>query len=196
MDQKQIKEKYMEIMRTEVWPGSEHMQKYAEKEYGYGVELSNGDIYVIDKPSIKKDFCFGFGMYGGDPTNDQERAEGVAQVARTSEDYFIKENLKQIDEQIEYLRDSRYEAYKYVHYSGRESGSKLKTYSFCHYWDNPENDPARWSRLKDVEKLTEEDIEALIAGYEAVREAFTKRLHTYLKRYGLSKLNVWTYLRD
>lgn len=25
---------------------------------------------------------------------------------------------------------------------------------------------------------------------------FEKRLKTYLKRYGTSKLNIWTYLRD
>ena len=28
------------------------------------------------------------------------------------------------------------------------------------------------------------------------KENFEKRLHTYLKRYGLSKLHTWTYLVD
>lgn len=39
-------------------------------------------------------------------------------------------------------------------------------------------------------------LDALIKGYEVVKEQFIKRLNTYLKRYGLTKLNVWTYLSD
>ena len=31
---------------------------------------------------------------------------------------------------------------------------------------------------------------------EEVEKKFMKRLNTYLKRYGLEKLNVWTYCRD
>ena len=66
----------------------------------------------------------------------------------------------------------------------------------CYSWDNPDNQPYRWERLNDVKKLTREEIYSLIKGYEEVRQMFTKRLKTYLKKYGLSKLNVWTYLRD
>ena len=31
---------------------------------------------------------------------------------------------------------------------------------------------------------------------EEVSKKFAKRLNTYLKKYGLEKLNVWTYCRD
>ena len=34
------------------------------------------------------------------------------------------------------------------------------------------------------------------ASDEEVKKAFIKRLNTYLKKYGLSKLHTWTYLVD
>lgn len=194
--QKEIKSRYMDIIRTDVWADSERMQKYAEKQFYVGVELANGDLYVIDKPNIKKDFCFGYGMYGSDMNNDYERAAKMMNHAQTSEDYFIKENLDEFNHRIETLKDERYEAYKYLHYCGQPIGSKLKGYTVCHVCDNPEYEPGRWSNLREVEKLTNDERAALINGFEQAKEMFTKRLHTYLKRYGLSKLNTWTYLRD
>lgn len=194
--QKEIKSRYMDIICNEVWVGNESMQKYAEKQFYVGVELANEDLYVIDKPSIQKDFCFGYGMYGCDWNNDYDRAAKVANHARTNEDYFIQENLSEFNRKIEILKDSRYVAYKYIAYTGQESGSKLKAYTTCHSWEDPEEEPWKWSNLKDVELMTEDEINAIVNGYEQAKTMFTKRLNTYLKRYGLSKLNVWTYLRD
>ena len=195
MTQKEIKEKYMDIIRTEVFPDSPRMQKFMEQQFYYGVELADGDIYVIDKPSIKKDFCFGFGYCGADLSGDQDRADKAAQNAKENDSYFFSENLRYIDCCLEKLTSPAYEGYKYCNYSGRHQ-SKLKTYTMCYSWENPENEPFRWERLKDVKKLTREEIAALAEGYEKVRQMFIKRLKTYLKKYGLSKLNVWTYLRD
>lgn len=36
----------------------------------------------------------------------------------------------------------------------------------------------------------------LIAGYEEVKTEFIKRLNSYLKRYGMSKVETWSYLMD
>ena len=63
MTQKELKEMYMSIIKTEVWE-DEHMQNFAKKKCAYVVQFSNGDITDIEKPSIKKDFCFGTGSYG------------------------------------------------------------------------------------------------------------------------------------
>ena len=54
MNQKELKEKYMNIIKTEVWQNDEHMQEFARKECEYVVELSNGNIIDIDKPRIEK----------------------------------------------------------------------------------------------------------------------------------------------
>lgn len=197
--QSELRGRYMAIICTEVWPGSTSMQKYMDKNFNYAVELENDDIYVIDKPSIKKDFCFGYGYCGMSTLEDDRRAARVAEHARTSEDYFIEENLKEINDRIKRLeeaKEGKYVGYKYCNYTGQPNGSKLKAYTLCYSWEGPEDEPYKWERLTDVEKLTEKEIDALIHGYEIVKSEFTKRLNTYLKRYGLSKLNVWTYLRD
>ena len=60
-NQKELKEKYMNIIKTEVWQNSERMQEYARKECEYVVELSNGNIIDIEKPRIEKKFLFRYG---------------------------------------------------------------------------------------------------------------------------------------
>lgn len=197
--QKELKEKYMDIIREEVWPGSEHMQEYARKNCAYVVELTNGNLIEIEKPRIQTSFCFGMGMYGTYTDEDFERAESCAETARTNEEYFVLENLKQITDKIDDLKEGlagKHECYTFTAYNGQPETSQLKGYNVVRIADNPEYDPGRWSNLKDVQKLENGDIQRIIDGLEVVKERFTKRLHTYLKRYGLSKLNVWTYCRD
>ena len=197
--QKELKEKYMNIIKTEVWQDSERMQEYARKECEYVVELSNGNIIDIEKPRIEKNFCFGMGMYATYTQEEFEAAEDLAENARTNVEYFINENMKQITEKIGYLKealDGKKEVYTYVQYSGQPEDSDLVAYNSVRICDNPEYAPLRWSNLQSVKKLTNEDIQAIIDGLEEVAKKFMKRLNTYLKRYGLEKLNVWTYCRD
>ena len=197
--QKELKEKYMNIIRTEVWQDSERMQEYARKKCEYVVELSNGNIIDIEKPRIKKDFCFGMGMYATYTDEEFEAAEDLAENARTNVEYFINENMKQITGKLDALKEAlenKREVYTFVHYSGQPEDSDLVAYNSVRICDNPEYAPFSWSNLQAVKKLSSEDIQAIIDGLEEVANKFMKRLNTYLKRYGLEKLNVWTYCRD
>ena len=81
--QKELKDLYMEIVKAEVWPKSPKMQEFARKQAGYIIELSNGKIICVDKPSIKKDFCFGYGMYLRSTDEEEDRAFSMAQKAET-----------------------------------------------------------------------------------------------------------------
>lgn len=58
--QKELKQKYADILAADVWHDDQEMIDFCLKEAGYIVELVNGDIIVIKKPKIKKDFCFGY----------------------------------------------------------------------------------------------------------------------------------------
>lgn len=197
--QKELKEKYMDIIKREVWKNDEHMQEYARKECTYVVELSNGNIIDIDKPRIKTNFCFGMGMYATYTDEEFERTEELADNARKNVSYFISENMKQITEKINCLKEAlenKREVYTYVHYSGQPENSELVTYNFVRICDNPEYAPYRYKNLKAVRKLSNDDIQLIIDGLEEVAKKFMKRLNTYLKKYGLEKLNVWTYCRD
>ena len=197
--QKELKEKYMTIIKKEVWPTSERMQEYARKECEYVVEFSNGNIIDIEKPTIQKNFCFGFGMYATYTDEELQRAEGMADKAKTDVNYFISENMKPILEKIEALKkclEGKKECYTYIHYSGQPATSDLMTYTTTYVQDNPEWNPGRWKNLESLKKLSSDDIQLIIDGLEEVANKFLKRLNTYLKKYGLEKLNVWTYCRD
>ena len=107
--------------------------------------------------------------------------------------------MKQLTDNIAVLEEAlagEKEVYTFVRYSGAPDTSSLMGWKVCKIWDNPENEPWQWSNLRTVRKLGNDDIQRIIVGYEEVGKRFRKRLQTYLKRYGLSKLNVWTYLRD
>lgn len=194
--QKELKEKYMNIICAEVWKDSKHMQDYARKECAYVVELENGDITTIDKPRIEKNFCFGAGMYATASEEEMNRAEDMVAKSQTDFEYFRKENMKDIDEIIEKLQDKSYKTYKFICYYGQKTGSKLKDFSVCRLCDSPEYNPGRWSRNTDLEELTEDERKSLIAGYEEVKKQFNKRINTYLKKYGLSKVHAWSYICD
>ena len=81
-------------------------------------------------------------------------------------------------------------AYKGIAYIGQPEDSKLK--AICFYWAGNEDDP----KTKGLVKLTDGEVQAMINGYEENKKLFKKRLDRYLKRYGLSKINAWSYLRD
>lgn len=198
-NQKELKEAYMKVIREEVWIDDRHMQEFARKECAYVVELSNGNIISLEKPKIQKDFCFGMGMYATYTQEEFERAEGLAEKARTSVNYFIQKNMEQVTDKIKYLKEClkrEKECYTFTQYSGQPDKSILKSYNTVRICDNPEYCFGRWSSCKDIEKLDNDNIQAIINGLEEVGKVFMKRLNTYLKKYGLEKLNVWTYCRD
>ena len=155
-------------------------KEYLMKEAYWLVELTDGTIFVYGKPSINTRFCFGENGYDCDVANK------AANEARTNEDLFRKENLSGIDKNIELLRD------------GPKDGRILwvaTTHGIADYL----NEGYEWDR-ELVNGTTmipdEENRKRLLEGYEIVRERFAKRIETYLKRFGLSKVRAWTYWVD
>lgn len=183
-DQKTLKEVY----RTELekyWDS--HMVNYLMKSFSYIVELNNGEILEIDKPDIKKDFCFGHGLYGVSTEEEYQGAAAMVKKAENDTNYFISKNMEPLNNWIRDLQDDSYQIYIRTHYIKQPEDCKLVAIEFKKPWDQiPE----------DYRLLTPEEINLIIEGYEEVKKAFTKRLNTYLKRYGLTKVNAWTYLVD
>lgn len=195
--QKELKEKYNDILK-EVWQ-DEHMQKYCSKKCDWIIELSDGNMVVVDKPAIQKDFCFGMGMYATYTDEEMDIAESLADKARNDVQYFKDCNLQQFTNKIKELNDAKSgkkECYSFVAYSGQSAESPLVSYNVVNIGDNPKYSPYRWDSLKAVKRLSDSDLDALIVGLEEATKRFEKRLNTYLKKYGLSALNVWTYCRD
>ena len=196
--QKELKQRYAEILAADVWHNDQSMVDFCVKEAGYIVELENGDILAITKPRIQKDFCFGYSDSRYD-TEDYDRANAMAAHASSSTDYFLAENLREIDNAIKLLENNGFEEYTDgfktrrvvyrvgIPYSRQPENSKLKSLFTLPWHDE---------RSQKYPELSVNDRLRVIEGYKAVRAAFEKRLNTYLKRYGLSKVNSWSYWRD
>lgn len=185
MDKKTLLAEYEKNIRK-VW-SSEKMVDYCLKKVGTLVELDGGDIAEIEKPHIETSFCFGYGYCGVSTEEDRNRASRCANVARTQIEYFIEENLKPLKSWLETLKDQSERIYKFPKYMGLDENDALKEFSVIPYYRQPSD---------NMKEISENERKALISGYEEVIKAFTKRLNTYAKKYGTSKLKVWTYLSD
>ena len=186
-EEKVLKQAYIDEVVAESF--GESMRKYFEKKIDRVVELHDGRMIAIEKPSIQTKFCFGYHDSRYD-TDDYDRANGMANHAQKSEEYFIKENMDAFEgEAKRFTHPKRSEMIKsMVQYTGSPKNSRICClHSLDRYCDIP-NETDR--------DITAEDFEAVRKAYEATGNDFRKRLGTYLKRYGLSKVQSWTYWKD
>ena len=178
----EIRKEY-EAEQIKRWKGNRHMVDYCVNKAQVVVKTSKGYLIAIEKPSIKKNFCFGENGY------DYNEKQEMAQHARTSVDYFMEENLADIEKTIKELKGENKVAYA----QRFNENTNIRHLAILYPWwllSFP------WKYEADngnLDELTEEDRQLLIQAYEQVKVAFVKRLNTYLKRYGLSKVRAWTY---
>lgn len=198
MTQKELKAIYTEELKK-AWDDVK-MVRWCANNTAYIVE-HDGHYYGIEKPRIEKGFCFGYGMYGITNDEEEENAENMRETAKTSEEYFKAENLKEINRKIQQLENiaeemglnwakgSRpiYMIETAEKYYSQKNGCKLRGFSIVNTFDRCGGS----NICEDVEL-----VEKLIEGYKQVKADFEKRIDTYLKKYGLSKVNSWTYLVD
>lgn len=163
----------------EEWAKGQRDSDYIMKAYESAVKLADG-IVLFDRPKIETKFCF------RDEGPDYEFYKECCANKDVLRDYFIRENMDQqrIAEPVEgkdmyivrYYDDNR-EGREYVH--------------FCRW---PEDLNLR--REDTFRKATDEERRTYLAELGRVRKAFRKRLDTYLKKYGVSKLHIWSYWAD
>lgn len=197
--QKELKAEYTEQLKK-AWD-SPAMVKFCANEAGYIIEYNN-KLYSIEKPAIHTRFCFGYGFCGVSDEEEEAAANAMARKAESDVDYFKAENLRGIDETIKQLEEiademghnwaegshPRYMIKTGAHYSGQTPDCKLEYFKI--------EDTFSALYRGGVLCYDVEFVRALIAGYQEVKKAFEKRLNTYLKRYGLSKVESWSYLSD
>lgn len=147
------------------------------------IRLSNGKIVEIEKPKMQTNFCFGYGWV--DPNGEEEdAADKMAEYAKKSQEYFIKKNLEQVDKLIERANNAGYKGYLW------SSGNLIYSVSFM-------DEYRRMTAFNGKgEELTEEDKTTYINALKDCKARFEKRLQSYLKRYGMSKIRTWSYVID
>jgi hypothetical protein len=170
-----------------VWKNDKKMVDFCMKSISGIVKLEDGGYYCFEKHSINTHFCFGYGQNGISTEEDYNDALAAKKNA-SEKDYFFQENLSIFDD-LENL----------IKYDG-------KVYSINRYSDNNANlrnltsdeEEKKWGKIHGtiVSELTPIDRLNLKIELKIQKEKFNKRLETYWKKYGSSKLKTWTYLVD
>ena len=144
------------------------------KKHSVGAVKLNDGYYVMSKESIETKLCF------ADEGPDYDFYRELMRDEKKLERYFVSKNLSGIDRQIELLEGVELLMIHGPYRDGRMSFGR-KDYGYG---------------SKDSVDMTKEQRTELAKAYRWKRAEFEKRLQTYLKRYGISKLHTWTYWRD
>lgn len=194
-----------------VYPKNAGMIKYCIGKTAGVVALKNNRYFTIEKKKIEKDFCFGYSLSRYD-SEDYDRANAAARHASKSTEYFVRQNMKAFTDVFECLDNSGYRNYMpvlYEHYYPEYGCPNLCALSFRRvgYILDDCGGSANLEEIKGTEKqehnggrkyyiLTDEEKEIVRAAYKEAAAQHEKKVLAYLKRYGLSKVNTWTYWRD
>lgn len=169
------------------------------KGRSFFVELADGFVLRIEKPSIQTRFCCGEDDrgQGGDGLGTMAYAHKVLEGKRT-EHGFKAANLDPFDETM-------------VHLVGRKAWRCAKKPSKAQSWRGdfvPSlmrgaysdrsivyfGNAANVGQSEEVVRMMgDEDMRRMRRGYMAVRRDFQRRLNAYWKRFGASKVHTWTY---
>lgn len=201
--QKELSDIYRENLDKYVWEGDKHMTDFCVKGVEWFVELPNGMIIPIDKKSIETRFCFGYSTCGQGA--EYEDANESADNARKSVTHFIRENMAYYDDLIEWLSDENKRhtnpPFLRVEYWSLAPNSIFRSITSSYnygeaekYWYKQGEWVLNGNNIDYVPTFKELDL--IIDGLKIARQMHLKKVMAYLKRYGLSKINVWTYWVD
>lgn len=159
--------------------GCDNFYKGYYKDYKIGAVKINGGFVLIDKPRIENQFCW------ADEGPQYEHYKEVHSSDENLKRYFLAQNLKDFDHQIDMLLDCHD-----IYLTQPDKNGRVEYYKIDHYWGNGEK------RNETDKKITLEQSQEIIEALRWGKAQFEKRLQTYLKRYGTSKLHTWTYWAD
>ena len=187
---------------TEIWKRSPKMVDYDMKSTTAACELSNGMILTTNKQPIEKRFCFGYSDCGQGP--DFSEAIRAEQNAK-SEEYFVRENLRRFTDRLNLFDDRNvYPVLRLKYYEQNET-NPLRELSFVSLSDllgRMEYDEYKpgatvtdaWGNYNYIP--TTDDMKRIRTMYEEAKAAHEKKVRSYLKRYGTTKVRTWTYWLD
>lgn len=157
---------------------SEYAEKRGDPEYyksrfATGIRFPEG-VYLFQKPRIENDFCF------SDEGPQYEYYKELCNNKKLLEEHFIAHNMEQVREP--------------------EEGETM--YIIKDSWSTDGRVFIRWANYpysandQIVREATEREQQEYRLQLRAVRAEFGKRVDKYLKRFGTSKLNIWSYWAD
>ena len=158
---------------------SEYAEKRGDPEYyksrfSTGIRFPEG-VYLFQKPRIENDFCF------RDEGPEYDYYKELCNNKKLLEEHFIAHNMEQV----------------------REPKEGEKMYIIKDSWSTDGRVYIRWADYpfgaandQIVREATEREEQEYRLQLRAVRAEFGKRIDKYLKRFGTSKLQIWSYWAD
>ena len=192
--QNELKVKYEEACK-DVWGKDTKMVDYEMKNIVCLIPICDGkSVICLNKPTIEKEFWFGESDMGQGPSHE-DNCKRMNYVHLTLKDYFMNENLSKVDDMINKIKDaindkSCYVPKRFAYYYKCPDDHFIQSFGF----ENPYNG-YRICTGNSYE-LSKNDLKIILEGYKFYREKFVKRLESYLKKYGTSKMSVRSYWID
>lgn len=195
----ELKNAYMNEI-AKAWGNDEKMMAYFGKKLSEVYALTGGKLFAFEKPEIKTRFCFGYGQFATATDKEIQDAETMVERAYNNESYFIRENLKEIDNLIKMVELGKpANAYDWERYV-----MKLVPVRYCgapalNVWEihAVKDGPVRGFCGEDKAiNCNDDDKTLLLTALNNEREKLVKRLGSYLKRHGLRNIRAWSYIRD
>lgn len=170
---------------------------YVNWDLGYyftsGIETEDGKICLIKKPdTIRTSFYFPEGM-----TGTINEASKMAEKVKQNRDYFISENIKSAgyEHELKMIKAAEEGLVSPVIVCLGGCDKVGKGRASMEFFEN--DTPLHDFRFPNMEKMTryatDEELRAYKQAVIAAVDNLTKRLNTYLKRYGLSKIKAQTF---
>lgn len=185
-NQQALKEEYKNHLSA-IRGGS--MLDYCLSQIDVLAKTSDGYIIELEKEGIEKHFCFGYSLSSHD-SESFDNANRCADMAKKSEEYFIEENLKKIKQCIKFYSDKENDLYFVDKYYDQKTNVLKSVIGF-----RPYDDRNIYGNLEKIE-VSDEDRELIVAAYQEQLKKQEKKVRTYLKRFGLSKVRTWSYWQD
>lgn len=200
-----------ELLRTEyrkVWGTSEKMIDYCTNKVAAMVTLPSGDIITVEKEAIDTHFCYGEHGF------DYDEKQSLAHHARTSTDHLKEANMRKFNEWINDLEacynngmTDRTPSYLLTitdSYKEKMNVRSLRWVRFSDLLDALGGSAALsdipgtvFTQYNQVHRVaTKEEISIILDLYKFARNNHEKKVDSYIKRYGTSKVKAWTYWAD
>ena len=147
--------------------------EYYKSRFSTGIRFPEG-VYLFQKPRIENDFCF------RDEGPEYDYYKELCNNKKLLEEHFIAHNMEQV----------------------REPKEGETMYIIKDSWSTDGRVYIRWANYpysandQIVREATEREEQEYRLQLRAVRAEFGKRIDKYLKRFGTSKLNIWSYWAD
>ena len=192
--QNELKKKYEKALFT-YWE-DEKMVKYLMKQILYLIPICDGKYMIqIDKQKLTKDFYFGYSDIG-QGLSYEENNERIKEFKNNIGNEFREKNLSTINNTIEMISKvfngtTEVKMYHFPHWHKKSESddSMLRDYGF----DDPWRGKTFVGEGKEFEKT---DIDKLLTGLIYLKKYTEKKIDSYLKKYGSSKINISTYWID